>query len=113
MKHNIVNSLLFFCSAYLCLIIVSWPQEINAQAKHSHWVWGLYYICPWVLAYLSLKGWHITRIWRRMLADRYAPPSLSRGEHRFNVLSERVSFLEYLCLICLALAVFALMEVYL
>lgn len=114
MAANTVKSItLFICallgSAYICLmIILFWPQ----QATYTAWPLFFYHAGPWLLLYLSIKGWNRSRVWRRMLAKRYAPPSLSRGEHRFNTKPERPHILERICLIFLGLSVWALWKIW-
>lgn len=67
-------------------------------------------ICPWLGLYMSHQSWTTTRIWRRMKAQRYEMPSLSRSHHQEVPRTERVSLLEYICLAFIVLTLFSIRE---
>jgi hypothetical protein len=65
-------------AAYGALRVLSGAHLLyNGQ----HWQYYLYWCAPVVLLWLSIKGWRISRMWRRMMEDKRARPTLSRGEH--------------------------------
>ncbi len=72
-----------------------------------------YHACPWLLVWLSIKGWYQSFVWRRMVEARKSAPTLSRGEYRFDVKEKRTGVLEHLSLIFLVLALLALKEIWL
>lgn len=99
--------------AYICTSIVFWPELIEAQTNYSTVILVLYHACPWILTYLSIKGWYQSFVWRRMVEARAPAPTLSRGDHRFDVQKKHSRLLERLSLIFLILALCALWEIWL
>lgn len=113
MKKPILYLLAMGLSLYICIAALFFPNLFAWDMERSIILKALYYACPFLLAYLSIKGWHHSFIWRRMAQHRFAKPTLSRGAHRFDVQQKRVSALEWLCVACLLMALWAIWEVYL
>lgn len=113
MKKPILYLLAMGVSLYICIAILFFPHLMEWDLKRSMLIRALYYVCPMMLLWLSIKGWHHSFIWRRMAQHRFAKPTLSRGNHRFDVQQNRVGILEWLCLACLIIALWAAWEVYL
>ena len=113
MKKPILYLLAMGISLYICIALLFFPNLMEWDAERSILLRILYYVCPMMLVWLSIKGWHHVFIWRRMAQHRFAKPTLSRAEHRFDVQQNRVSILEWLCLACLIIALWAAWEVYL
>ncbi|MBT3022030.1 MAG: hypothetical protein KUF77_09680 [Candidatus Thiodiazotropha sp. (ex Lucina aurantia)] len=113
MKQNFVFILFMAVCIYICAAIVFWPDLMETKSQHSTWVLVLYNACPWLLLWLSIKGWYQSFVWRRMTQSRTLSPTLSRGAHRFDTQQKRTGLLEWLCLIFLTLALFALKEIWL
>ena len=113
MKQNFVFILLMAVCIYICAAIVFWPHLMKVRSQHSTWVLVLYHACPWLLLWLSIKGWYQSFVWRRMTQSRTPSPTLSRGDHRFDTQQKRTGLLEWLCLASLLLSACALWEVWL
>jgi hypothetical protein len=68
-----------------------------------------YYFCllsPWILLFGSIKAWHRSYTWRRMMAEKNISPTLSRGHHQASKIKQHPSILEHasLCLFLTAIA---------
>jgi len=94
--------------AYGCVRVLNNVLLFN-QGSLSYY----FYLCaPWALLYGSLKAWHQSFIWRRMLEDRYSSPTLSRGAHQFNVQQKQSRVLEHICACLFVLAIAALLKIF-
>lgn len=113
MKKPILTLLAMGVSLYICIALLLFPDLMEWDIERSAILKILYYVCPIMLIWLSIKGWHHVFIWRRMAQHRFAKPTLSRREHRFDVQQNRMSILEWLSLACLIIALWAAWEVYL
>ncbi len=106
----IIYFLILLSCVYYCALIVFATGETFWIAKQGGLDAFWWCICPWVGLYMSHQSWTVTRIWRRMKAQRYEMPSLSRSHHQEMPRTERVSFLEYICLGFITLSLFAVRE---
>jgi len=113
MKKPIFYLLAMGIALYICTALLFFPNLMAWDIERSTLLRMLYYACPIMLIWLSLKGWHQSYVWRRMAQHRFAKPTLSRGAHRFDVQQKRTCLLEWLCLACLIIALWATWEVYL
>lgn len=113
MRQHFFFILAMAACVYMCGSIIFWPNLIQSQAEASTWVEVGYYACPWLLVWLSIKGWYQSFVWRRMAELRQLSPTLSRGAYRFDIPPKRSSILERLSLIFLLVALWALWEVWL
>lgn len=82
------------------LLVCAWGAYGVIEHAHvyftlSHWQYYFYAISPWGLLYGSIKAWHRSYSWRRMAAQRYAAPVLSRGAHRAGKKPQGQNILEY------------------
>lgn len=78
----------------------------------QHWQYYYYMGAPVVLFLLAVKGWRISRMWRRMMEDRCPRPTLSRGEHEIQETRKRPSILEHVCAALFLLACAAILELF-
>ena len=76
----------------------------------EHWQYYAYLCAPYVLLWLSAKGWRTSRMWRRMMAQRQERPTLSRGEQEIRATKERASVLERICAALFVLACAAILK---
>lgn len=72
----------------------------------------MFMLAPWALLYGSIKAWHQTFVWRRMLNARQNPPILSRGEHQQQRNKLRPSILEHICAAMFILAFAAILKIF-
>lgn len=84
-------------------------EHANRQFTSAHWQYYSYAISPWLLLFGSLKAWHRSFIWRRMVGQRQGSPVLSRGNHRIEKTIQRPSILEYASVSMLLLALAAIL----
>lgn len=108
MKKPVLVVIVMAMCLYICTAIIFWPDLIAAHARRSTLVLVLYHVCPWLLTWLSIKGWYQSFVWRRMVQQRSPDPTLSRGEHRFDVRRQRKSLVEHLCQVSLLISLWAL-----
>lgn len=78
----------------------------------QHWQYYFYWCAPYVLLWLSLKGWRISRMWRRMMEHRQMRPTLSRGEHQLQKARQRPTILEHSCAALFLLACAAILKLF-
>ena len=102
-----INILILVACAYGAYGIL---DRADGQFTSAHWQYYLYAVSPWVLLFGSIKAWHRSFIWRRMLDQRQSPPVLSRGNHRIERTIQRPSILEYASILMLLLALAAIFE---
>lgn len=103
-----INIILLIALAYGCMRVLNNVLIFN-QGSLSYY----FYLCaPWALLYGSLKSWHQSFIWRRMLEDRYSAPTLSRGEHHMQVQQKQSRVLEHICAALFVLAIAALLKIF-
>lgn len=96
-------------AAYGALRVLSGAHLLYSQ---QHWQYYFYLCAPFVLLWLSIKGWRIARMWRRMMEDKRVRPSLSRGEHHVQHARQHPSILEYICAALFLLACAAILELF-
>lgn len=78
----------------------------------NHWQYYFYWSAPFILAFLSAKGWRTSRMWRRMMDHRYPPLTLSRGEPQRQKSAPRPSILERICAALSVLALAAILNIF-
>lgn len=103
-----INIILLITLAYGCMRVLGNILLFN----HGSLSYYFYLCAPWALLYGSLKAWHQSFIWRRMLEDRYSVPTLSRGEHYFNAQQKQSRVLEHICAALFVLAIAALLRIF-
>ena len=102
-----INIILLLVFAYgACGVL----ENADNRYTPAHWQDYLYAVSPWFLLFGSIKAWHRSFIWRRMVHLRQAVPILSRGEHRIENAAQRPSILEYASIGLLLLALAAILE---
>ncbi|MEW8333926.1 MAG: hypothetical protein AB2692_23555 [Candidatus Thiodiazotropha sp.] len=92
MRKVYLNIVLLLAFAYGSYGVI---EHAHVYFTPSHWQYYYYGASPWALLYGSLKAWHRSFTWRRMAAQRYAAPVLSRGEHRAGKKQQGQNILEY------------------
>lgn len=102
-----VNILILFAYTYGAYGIL---DNASSPFTSAHWQFYLYAVSPWVLLFGSIKAWHRSFVWRRMLDQRQVSPVLSRGNHRNEKIVQRTSILEYASVLMLLLALAAIFE---
>jgi len=110
MKPIFTHIIFGMISGYFSLVLVLWTGAMQMHARSSFWIYIAYYVCPWLLLFLSVKGWHRARVWRRMKAMRESVRVIHRGHHNARAAKESISVLEVLCLLSILLAALALRE---
>lgn len=70
----------------------------------------LYSASPWILLIVSIKAWHRSFVWRRMLAKRQSSPALTRGDVSARTRPIRVSMLEHFATLFFLVAVAAILR---
>ncbi len=81
-------------------------HQYSAGFYLRDWQFYFYAISPSALLLASIKAWHRSFVWRRMLNQRQIQPALSRGEYRMRktiyppTILERGAFL--FCLFAIA-----------
>ncbi|WP_241086683.1 hypothetical protein [Candidatus Vondammii sp. HM_W22] len=78
----------------------------------QHWQYYFYWIAPWALLYGSVKAWHQSFVWRRMLGARQNPPILSRGGYQQQRTKRHPSILEHICAALFILALAAILKIF-
>lgn len=96
-------------AAYGALRVLS---GVHLLYSAQHWQYYFYMCAPIALLLLSVKGWRISRMWRRMMEDRRPRPTLSRGEHEVPETKQRPSILEHVCAALFLLACAAILELF-
>ena len=76
----------------------------------STWQYYFYLLSPWVLLIGSIKAWHRSFTWRRMMAAKDISPELSRGLHQSSKLKQHPSILEHACLSLFLMSVVAIFK---
>ena len=102
-----INIFILIACAYGAFGIL---DNTSSQFTSAHWQFYLFAVSPWVLLFGSLKAWHRSFVWRRMLDQRQVSPVLSRGNHRTEKTVQRTSVLEYASVLLLLLALAAIFE---
>lgn len=78
----------------------------------NHWQYYFYWSAPFILGFLAVKGWRTSRMWRRMMDQRYPTLTLSRGEHNLRTSRQRPSILEHVCAALFVLALAAILKIF-
>ena len=96
------------------LLVCAWGaygviDHVDHFYTPAHWPYYFYAVSPWALLYGSLRAWHRSYSWRRMAAQRYVAPVLSRGEHQAGKPAQRQSILEYASAALLLLSIAAIL----
>lgn len=97
MKTNYwVNIIFLLVMAYGAYMVLSGKYQ---RFGTPEWQYYLALASPWGLLWASAKAWHRCYAWRRMLAERYRPPVLSRGQSRpeKSAHMDRPNILEHVC----------------
>lgn len=108
---QIFFTIILLISTYICIAIAFWPEIARAYVGHSEFYEAFYYLCPWLLLFMSIKCWHQSFVWRRMITMRNPAPSLSRGETLNKRKTSRASILERLSMLLIILSLIALWRV--
>jgi len=104
----LLNIIILTLLAYGCIRALGNALLFN-QGSLSYY----FYLCaPWALFYGSLKAWHQSFVWRRMLEDRYSAPTLSRGGHDFNAQHKQSRILERICAALFVLSLASLLKIF-
>lgn len=74
----------------------------------SSWQYYFHLICPWALLFGSLKAWHQSLIWRRMMEQKNTAPHLSRGQHQASRSNNRTTVLERISQLLFLLSIAAI-----
>jgi len=104
-----VNIIILIVLAYSCMRVLDNALLFNVGTLSYY-----FYLCaPWALLYGSLKSWHQSFIWRRMLEDRYNSSTFSRGEYQFDVQQKQSHLLENICVLLFFLSIAAILKIFL
>ena len=104
-----VNIIILIVLAYACMRVLDNALLFNVGTLSYY-----FYLCsPWALLYGSLKSWHQSFIWRRMLEDRYSASTFSRGAYQFDVQQKQSRFLERICASMFFLSIAAILKIFL
>ena len=106
--RQLLFAIILLITAYICMAIAFWPKLARAYVGHSAYFEAFYYLCPWLLLFISIKSWHQSFVWRRMIYMRGSLISLSRGETLNTRNKSRPSMLERLSALLIILSITAL-----
>ncbi|MBV1952632.1 MAG: hypothetical protein KUG64_10625 [Cycloclasticus sp.] len=104
--------ILFFLCVFTASALGTASVMLQQYPLYSDGSWQYHFYCgaPWIFLFFTVKGWHISLIWRRMLDARQSSPVLSRGEYIVTNKPSKPSILERGCILFIIFALAAILK---